>query len=93
MQSNKKGRHHLRVRDCHNLWMSDYPASWRPTMIRVARRRLAREDALITRLEQEAFDERSETYQRYWEWYSDDDSDRNIESNWYEDWLKNDVAS
>jgi hypothetical protein len=93
MQSNNKGKHHLRVRDCHNLWMGDYPNSWRTAMLRVARRRLASEDALIARLEQEAFDERSDTYQRYWNWYGDDDNDRNIESNWYHDWLQDDVAS
>jgi hypothetical protein len=90
-QSNSKGKQHARVRDCHNAWLGDYPKSWRPTMLRVARRRLQRESDLIASLQQDAEDERGDIYRRYWDWYSDDDNERNIEFSRWADYLKTGV--
>ena len=84
MQSNSKGKQHVRVRECHNVWLGSYPKSWRPTMLRVARRRLQRESDLISSLQQDADDEISDVYRRYWEWYSDDDEARSRE---YHRWV------
>lgn len=90
-QSNSKGKQHARVRDCHNAWLGDYPKSWRPTMLRVARRRLQRADERIVALEERANNYQTEENRRFWDWYGDDDNERNIESSRWCEYLETGV--
>lgn len=79
MQSNSKGHRHLRVRELHNAWMSDYPKSWRPTVLRMARRRLEREDLeLEDQLENDPTD---------WYMFFDRHNEDVYASYWYHEWL------
>jgi hypothetical protein len=83
MQSNSKGHRHLRVRECHNAWLGDYPNSWRPTVLRMARRRLERADLqLEDQLENDTTD---------WWMFDDLDHDYGRSDYWYHCWLREEV--
>lgn len=81
-----KSKFHIKVRECRCTWLSDYPKSWKPTLLRVARRRETRVHELIENLE-------SHHMQYGWLFDFDDDNERNIEYCYWLDWLETQTAT
>ena len=75
-----KSKFHIRVRESHCTWLSDYPKSWKPTILRIARRRETRVHEFI---------ENSESHHMKYGWLFDIDEDNqiNLEYNDWLDWL------
>jgi hypothetical protein len=80
-----KSKFHLRLRECHNAWLGDYPRSWKPTILRMARRRETRTIELIENQE-------SHHMQYGWLFDIDDDNERNIEYDNWCSWLEDQKA-
>jgi hypothetical protein len=87
MQSNSKGRAHLKHAARGDNWLSDMPPSWTAVMRHTGCLRQAREQARVEALHDDAIHDRGEIYARYWDWYGEDDNARNEEHYLFGKWM------
>lgn len=83
MQSNSKSHRHIKVRDHKNEWLSGYPKSWHPRILRQTRRRLERQDL---RMEHELEHNHTD-----WWMFAALDHDYGQSDYWYHCWLADEV--